>query len=108
MDPRGTPEKVLTGHPCDQVADLIGNPGSSTSPTATRSISPKRRPALTAPTQDCFRLNDHQAFAPTSPPARQQNPKHSINATEAWAPGSATLQYGNLMAQRDRFQPQRG
>jgi hypothetical protein len=75
---------------------------------ATRSISPKRRPALTAPTQDCIRLNDHQAFAPTSPPARQQNPKQSINATEAWAPGSATLQHGNLMAQRDRFQPQRG
>ena len=24
------------------------------------------------------------------------------------APCSATLQYGNLMAQRDRFQPQRG
>ena len=62
MDPRGTPEKVLTGHPCDQIADLIGNPGTSTSPAATRSISPNRRPTLTAPTQDCIRLNDHQCF----------------------------------------------
>jgi hypothetical protein len=108
MEPRDTPEKVLTGHPCDQIADLIGNPGTSTSPAATRSISPKRRPVLTAPTQDCIRLNDHQPFAPTSPPARQQNPKQSINATEAWAPGSATLQHANLLAQRDRFQSQRG
>lgn len=31
MEPRDTPEKVLTGHPCDQIADLIGNPGTSTS-----------------------------------------------------------------------------
>jgi hypothetical protein len=30
------------------------------------------------------------------------------NATEARAPGSATLQHGNLMERRDRFQPQRG
>jgi hypothetical protein len=35
-------------------------------------------------------------------------PQQSINATEAWAPGSSTLQHGNLMAQRDRFQSQRG
>jgi len=108
MDPRRTPEKVLTGHPCDQIADLTGNPGTSTSPAATRSISPNPRPAVTAPTQHRIGLNDHQAFAPTSPPARQQNPKQSINATEARAPGSATFQHGNLVAQRDRFQPQRG
>ena len=83
-------------------------PWDGTSPAATRSISPKRRPAVTAPTQDRIGLNDHQAFAPSAPPTRQQNPKQSINATETRAPGSATLQHGNLMAQRDRFQPQRG
>src|SRR5258708_3867960 len=102
MDPRRTPEKVLTGHPCDQIADFTGNPGTSTSPAATRSISPNPRPAVTAPTQHRIGLNDHQAFAPTSPPVRQQNPKQSINATEARAPGSATFQHANLVAQRDR------
>jgi len=96
MDPRRTPEKVLTGHPCDQMADLTGNPGTPTSPATTRSISPNRRPAVTAPTQDRIGLNDHQAFAPTSPPARQQNPKQSINATEARAPGSATAKAGHV------------
>jgi hypothetical protein len=81
MDPRRTPEKVLTG-PCDQIADLTGNPGTSTAPATTRSISPKRRPTITAPTQDRLGLDDHQAFAPTLPPARQRNPKQSINATD--------------------------
>jgi hypothetical protein len=26
VDPWSTPEKILTGHPCDQTADLTGNP----------------------------------------------------------------------------------
>ena len=32
MDPWRTPEKVLTGHPYDQMADLTGNPGAPTAP----------------------------------------------------------------------------
>ena len=32
MDPRRTPEKVLTGHPCDQMADLAGDPWTPASP----------------------------------------------------------------------------
>ena len=108
MDPRRTPKKVLTGHPRDQISDLPGNPGTSTRQRQRDRYPPNRRLAVTAPTQDRIGLNDHQAFAPTSPPARQQNPKQSINATEARAPGSATLHHGDLMAQRDRFKPQRG
>ena len=50
-------------------------------------LCPKCRPALTAPTQDRIGLNDHQAFTPTWPPARRQNPNQSINATEARASG---------------------
>ena len=108
MDPWSTPEKVLTGHSCDQNTDLTGNPRTSTSPAATRSISPKPRPALTAPTQHRIGLNDHQAFAPLRPPARQQDPKQPINATEVRAPSSAALQHGDLVPQRDRLQQQRG
>jgi hypothetical protein len=33
------------------------------------------------------------------PPARQQDPKQPIDATEVWAPSSAALQHGNLVAQ---------
>jgi hypothetical protein len=29
VDARCTPEKVLTGNPCDQIADLAGNPATS-------------------------------------------------------------------------------
>ena len=60
-----------------------------------------------AQTQDRIGLNDHQAFEPTSPLARQQDPKQSINARSTGA-GWATLQHGDLMAQRDRFKQQRG
>jgi hypothetical protein len=53
-------------------------------------------------------MNDQQAFAPLRPPARQQDPEQPIDPTEAGAPSSAALQHGNLMAQRDRFEHQRG
>jgi hypothetical protein len=32
MDPWRTPEKILTGHPCDQMVDLSGNPWTLTWP----------------------------------------------------------------------------
>jgi len=35
MDPRRTPEKIFTSHPCDQIADLTGDPGAPTSPATT-------------------------------------------------------------------------
>jgi hypothetical protein len=41
MDPWRTPEKVLTGHLCDQMADFTGNPRAPTAPATPRSISPK-------------------------------------------------------------------
>jgi hypothetical protein len=40
VDPWRTPEKVLAGHLCDQMADLTGDPRTPTSPTTTGSISP--------------------------------------------------------------------
>jgi hypothetical protein len=42
MDPRRTPEKVLTGHLYDQVADFLGNPRASAAPATTCAIPPKR------------------------------------------------------------------
>jgi hypothetical protein len=42
MDPRRTPEKVLTGHPYDQTGDFAGNPRAPAAPTPPGSISPKR------------------------------------------------------------------
>jgi hypothetical protein len=42
MDPRRTPEKVLTGHLCDQMADFTGNPRAPTAPATPESISPQR------------------------------------------------------------------
>jgi hypothetical protein len=39
MDPRRTPEKVLTGHLCDQMADFTGAVGAPATP---ESISPQR------------------------------------------------------------------
>ena len=35
VDPRSTSEKILTGHPCDQTADLTGNPWTAASPATT-------------------------------------------------------------------------
>ena len=35
MDPWRTPEKVLTGHLCDQMANLTGDPRTPTSPATT-------------------------------------------------------------------------
>jgi hypothetical protein len=32
MDPWSTPEKILTGHPREQTADLAGNPWTPSSP----------------------------------------------------------------------------
>src|SRR5512137_2589658 len=107
MDPRRTPKKVLMGHLCDQLADFAGNPRAPAAPATPCSISPSRCPAVSAPAQDRLGLQDHQAFTPLRPPARQQDPKQPINAPEARATSSAALQHGNLMAQRDRFQQQR-
>jgi hypothetical protein len=42
MDPRRTPEKVLTGHPYDQMTDFAGNPRAPAAPATACSISPKR------------------------------------------------------------------
>ena len=42
MDPWRTPEKVLTGHLCYQMADFTGDPRAPTAPAARGSISPKR------------------------------------------------------------------
>ena len=42
MDPRCTPEKVLTGHPYDQMTDFAGNPRTPAAPATACSISPKR------------------------------------------------------------------
>ena len=64
VNPWSTPEKILTDHPCDQTADLAGNPWTPASPATTRSISPHRRPAVTAPAQGGLGLDDHQTFAP--------------------------------------------
>src|SRR5271166_2360949 len=89
------------------MADLTGDPQTPTSPATTRSISPNQRPAVTALPQEWFCLDDHQAFAPVRPSARQQDPKEPINTTEAGATSSAALQHRNLVAQRDRFQQHR-
>ena len=35
MDPWRTPQKVLTGHLCDQMADLAGDPRTPASPATT-------------------------------------------------------------------------
>jgi hypothetical protein len=107
MDPWRTPEKVLTGHLGNQIADLTGNPVTPTSPATTRSIPRNRGPAVTVPAQDGFRLDDHQALTPFRPPTRQQHRKQPIKATEARATSSTALQHRNLMAQRDRFRQQR-
>ena len=42
MDPRRTPEKVLTRHLCDQMADFTGNPRAPAAQATPGSISPKR------------------------------------------------------------------
>ena len=42
MDPRRTPDKVVPGHPNDQLADFPGNPRAPTAPATPCSISPKR------------------------------------------------------------------
>ena len=42
IDPRRSPEKVLTGHPYDQLADFAGHPRAPTAPSTPCSISPKR------------------------------------------------------------------
>ena len=97
-----------TGHLCDQLADFTGNPRAPTAPATACSISPKRRPAVSAPAQDRLRLDDDQAVAPLGPPAREQYPKQPIPKAKAGATSSAALQYGDLMAQRDPFQQQRG
>jgi hypothetical protein len=70
VNPWSTPEKILTGHPGDQTTELAGNPWTPASPATTRSISPHRGPAATAPAQDGLGLDDHQTFAPVRPPAR--------------------------------------
>src|ERR1039458_145440 len=61
-----------------------------------------------APAQDRLGLDDDQAVAPLRPPPREQDPKQPIPETKAWATGSAALEHGDLRAQRDRFQQQRG
>jgi hypothetical protein len=47
VNPWSAPEKVLTGHPCDQTANLAGTPLTPAAPATTRSISPHRRPDVT-------------------------------------------------------------
>jgi hypothetical protein len=42
MDPRRTPQKVLAGHPYDQMSDFAGNPRAPAAPATPSSISPKR------------------------------------------------------------------
>ena len=42
MDPRRTPEKVLTGHPYDQMVNFTGNLRAPAPPPPPCSISPKR------------------------------------------------------------------
>src|SRR5882757_7689154 len=98
MDPRRTPEKVLTGHLYDKKTDFSGNPRAPAAPATTCSIFPERRPALTAPAQDRFGLEDEHAGAPLGPPTREQGPKQSIPKAKARATSSAALQHGNLMA----------
>src|ERR1017187_1693386 len=61
-----------------------------------------------APAQDRLGLDDDQAVAPLRPPPREQDPKQPIPETKARATGSAALEHGDLMAQRDRFLQQRG
>jgi len=90
MDPRRTPEKVLTGHLCDQLANFAGHPR-----------------APTAPAQGRLGLDDDQAVTPFGPPAREQDPNQPISTAKALATSSAALQHGDLMAKRDRFQQQR-
>src|SRR5580704_17943580 len=41
MNPRRSPQKVLAGHLCDQLADFAGNPRAPTTPATACSISPK-------------------------------------------------------------------
>jgi hypothetical protein len=45
-----------------------------------------------------YRAERSPGFRANLATSAQQNPNQSINATEARAPGSATLQHGNLMA----------
>ena len=39
VDPRRTPQKVLAGHPYDQVSDFAGNPRAPAAPTTPCSIA---------------------------------------------------------------------
>ena len=65
MDPRRTPEKVLTGHPYDQMANFTGHhPGAPTSPATTcryRQIAdqPLRRKRKTVSDWTISRLSRH-------------------------------------------------
>jgi hypothetical protein len=108
MDPRRTPEKVLTGHPYDQMSDFAGNPGAPTAPATPGSILPKRSPALTAPAQDRLGLDDDQAVAQLGPPMREQDPKQPIPKAKAGTTSSVAFEHSNLMAQGDRFQQRCG
>jgi hypothetical protein len=103
MDPRRTPEKVLMGHPCDQMATSLETLGRPPRQRPGERYLQTRGPATTAPAQDGFGLDDQQTFAPLRPPARQQDPKRPVLTTEVRATSSAALQYRGLMAQRDRF-----
>ena len=105
MEPWSAPQRVLAGHPSDEVSDFPRNRRSARL-SSSRFPGPEKLEALSVPADDGLGFHDHKGLAPAGPHAGQRHPKQAVGHAEG-GPGRFPLHDSQLLAQSKVLQMQR-
>src|SRR4051812_22870071 len=106
MDPRRTPERILTAHRPNQSTDLLGHDGTPRL-ALSNFPSPKEAKALPMPAEDGRGLDEKETGPPMVPDLAQPSPQESIGRGEFRSLDGA-LQNPDLRAECEHLQLQGG
>ena len=106
MNPRGTPQGIRGGHVVNERAHVRWQRWAAGAVSA--SPGPEKAKPAAMPRDHRLRLDDVNRRAPAAPGVREPRPQDSIGRREVKTGTSRSMEDGQLVAERDDFQVQRG
>src|SRR3954454_4712466 len=105
MDPRGTPERIVSAHRPDEIPNLLRHTGAAWL-TAADLPRPEETKAFPVPSDDGFGFHHEQGRSPLAPHAAQPNPEDSISRRQREPLRRGPAQNSELLSQSEVLQPQ--
>ena len=101
MDFRRAPFRILLRQAPNQDTNFLGDPRpAAMRPRFPTPIKPKSSPM---PTDDRFRLDNHEDFGPAGPKAAERGPEEPVTGVQRWT-RSLALEDGDLLAESQNLQ----